>query len=878
MEYHSEPIGEVFRELDSSERGLSEEEAKKRLEKYGFNELKEAKKKSRLKIFLRQFRSFLIWILIAAVVISAVIGDYVESIVVLVILFVNAVIGFLQEYRAEKAMEALKRLASLKASVLRGTRKEINARELVPGDIIFLEAGNRVPADARLVEGASLETQESALTGESTPVSKKAGIIAKAALADQANMVFSSTSVTRGRAKAVVVRTGMSTEIGGIARLIEGNADELTPLQLKLDAFAKYVGFATIGISAVVFLATVLRGEDALVMFKTAVSLAVAAVPEGLPAVVTISLALGVQRMIKRNALVRRLPSVETLGSTTVICSDKTGTLTCDQMTVRKVFAGNEVITVSGEGYSTKGKFSKKPGKDAQLLLKIGALCNDAELGHEEFSGDPTEAALIVSAEKAGLRKFELEKAFPRVDEIPFDSERKLMSTAHRAGKETVMYTKGAVDAVLKISSRVLVNGKVRRLTEKDKRNILKTNDEFAAEALRVLGFAYRPIKGKFSEKELIFVGLQGMIDPPRLEVKAAIDDCKNAGIRVVMITGDHKSTAEAIAGQLGITGKAVTGEELDKIKNLEKHVAEIGIYARVNPAHKMRIVKALKSKGHVVAMTGDGVNDAPALKDADIGIAMGITGTDVSKEASDMILTDDNFTSIRNAVEEGRAIYEGIRKFIFFLLSSNLSEVLIIFSAILIGLKLPLVAIQILWVNLITDGLPALALGLEPAEKGIMSRKPRKKDEHIINKPMIARLIPTGIVITAGTLAIFVWALTSKGWSFGQELSSDSPAYLYAITMAFTSLVMFEMFNAISAKSESSSSLLRLFSNKWLLLAIALSIAMQGIVIYSPLSQWFHTVALSVADWAMIIAVASSVLILDEIRKLFLRRVLTNA
>jgi Ca2+-transporting ATPase len=876
MEYYKESVEDVLEELKSSERGLSEEEGRLRLQRYGFNELKEAKKKSKLKIFLRQFRSFLIWILVAAVVISAVIGDYIESLVILFILLVNAIIGFLQEYKAEKAIEALKRLAGLKADVLRGTRKNIDARLLVPGDIIFLKAGDKVPADARLVEVANLETQESSLTGESTPVQKKADVLKRAGLADQTNMVFSGTTVTRGRARAVVVRTGMSTEIGGIAKLLEESADELTPLQVKLDVFAKYIGFATIGISAVVFLLTVLRGEPVLAMFETAVSLAVAAVPEGLPAIVTISLALGVQRMVKRNALVRRLPSVETLGSTTVICSDKTGTLTCDQMTVRKIFVDNQIIEVSGEGYSTEGGFSRKLNDDAKLLLRIGALCSDAELGHKEFRGDPTEAALIVSAEKAGIKKFELERDYPRIDEIPFDSERKLMSTVHKIGSERVTYTKGAVDVILKISSRILANGKIRKLTEGEKKKILQVNEGFAKEALRVLGFAFKPVKKKASEKDLIFVGMQGMIDPARPEVKAAIDDCKRAGIRVVMITGDHKATAEAIAKQLGIRGRAVSGEDLDRIRNLDKHVEDIAVYARVNPAHKIRIVKALKKKGHIVAMTGDGANDAPALKDADIGVAMGITGTDVSKEASDMILTDDNFTSIRNAVEEGRAIYDGIRKFIFFLLSSNLSEVLVILLAILMGLKLPLVAIQILLVNLITDGLPALALGVEPADKGIMRRKPRKKSEHIINKEMLTRLIPVALIISIGTLALFVWALLSRGWSFGQQLSSASPAYLYAITVAFTALVMFEMFNALNAKSEKGSSLPKLFSNKYLLLAIALSIGIQCLVIYSPLSTWFHTTALSLKDWIIILAAASSVLVFDELRKLFIRKVLS--
>ncbi len=873
-DYYTLSAERALKELGTSPSGLSGGEAEARLRQHGLNELREAKKISPVLIFLAQFNNFLVWILLIAVGISAAIGDAVESIVITIIIILNAAIGFLQEYRAEKAIEALKRLAGLKADVIRdGERKQVDAKELVPGDIIIIKTGDKISADCRLIEESNLEAQESSLTGESTPVSKGVEAIRQAPIAERRNMVFSGTIVTKGRAKAVVVSTGMLTEIGRIATLIETAKEELTPLQKKLAGFGKQIGTATIIIAAIVFAATVLRGEDPLRMFEVAVSLAVAAIPEGLPAVVAMSLALGVQRMIKRNALIRKLPSVETLGSTTVIATDKTGTLTLDKMTVKKLYVSSKVTEVPGEGYSTSEMLSA--GEGEQLLLRIGAVCNDSALSGESISGDPTEAALLVSAAKAGIIKESLDSKFRRVDEIPFDSDRKRMTTINEAGSQRVMYTKGAPDVVLKLCDRIYANGKVRDMTPADRKEIEKTNGQFASEALRVLGFAYKPVKraADKSEKNLIFVGLQAMIDPPRPEVNPAIDKCRQAGIRVVMITGDHKLTAVAIAKELGIGGKAVTGEELDAMPNLEEVVEEIGVYARVSPEHKIKIIDALKKRGHIAAMTGDGVNDAPALKKADIGIAMGITGTDVSKEASKMILTDDNFASIVNAVEEGRGIYDNIRKFVYFLLSSNLAEVLVIFLAIIIGLKLPLLAIQILWVNLVTDGLPAIALGVEPISKDVMAKKPRKPEEGILTGRMAIRLVAMAATITAGTLGLFAWALYSKGWSWGQELADGSPEYVYALTIAFTSLMVFEMLNAIAAKSEDKNFFSGILRNKWLLLAIASSILLHMAVIYTPLSRYFSTTALSLSDWGIITAAAASVIAVDFIYKLFRSR-----
>ena len=866
-EYYKRNYPNVLSEFNTGEHGLSEQEAKQRLRQYGYNRLKEKKKLSKLEIFIRQFKSFIVAILLAAMLISLFVGEFIDSIVIGVILVLNAVFGFIQEYKAEKAIEALKKLSSHKSKVIRdGKEQEILSEQIVPGDILVLEEGILISADARLFEAKNLETQEASLTGESLPVNKlESAIKADSVVAEQHNMAFSGTTVTRGRGRAVVVATAMKTEIGKIAEMIQAEKEELTPLQLQLRSVGKWLGIATILICLIVFLVNYLKGGNLIEVLLVAVSLAVAAIPEGLPAVVTISLALGVQRMIKRNVLIRKLPSVETLGCTTVICSDKTGTLTHNEMTVREIFFNNKVFEVTGAGYNTQGSFmhdgKEAAEKELELILRIGCLCTDAVLDTEnnKVIGDPTEGALIVSCAKAGMKKEQLEKKFPRIDEIPFDSERKLMTTFHHAreGKKstyTTAYVKGAPDVILGRCSHIFENNKVRIITPSDKKKMLHVNEEFAKQALRILGFAYKHIGNNkddiknFKEQQLVFVGLQAMIDPPRAEVKDSIRKCHDAGIKVVMITGDHRLTAEAIAKELGIKGKSLTGEELEKI-NLGEIVNDVGIYARVNPSHKMEIINALREKGHIVAMTGDGVNDAPALKKAEIGISMGVTGTDVAKEASDMVLTDDNFTSIVNAVEEGRGIYDNIRKFINYLLSSNFGEVLVIFIAGLLFNILPLVAIQILWINLITDGLPALALGVDPIDKNIMQRKPRKPKSRIIDARMGINIIVIGILICIGTLFVF-----HKGLPVSIEK---------ARTLAFTTLVVLEVVRIQMIRSQYN---IGIFTNKYLIGAVLISILLQLGVIYTPLNTVFKLVPLGIVDWIYILGATVMLLIIGTI------------
>tara|TARA_Y100000310_G_scaffold94955_1_gene92797 strand:- start:32540 stop:35167 length:2628 start_codon:yes stop_codon:yes gene_type:complete len=860
---HDEPIDEIFKALNSKKEGLTEKEAELRLKKYGYNEIKEEKRISPIKIFLQQFNSAVVYILIAALVISIFIGEQIDAVVIGIILILNALFGFYQEYRAEKSIEALKKLASLKATVLRdGKEKEIDAKLLVQGDIIVLAEGDKIPADSRIFELANLQTLEAALTGESTPVKKELKVLAeKTPLADRINMTFSGTVITCGKGRAVVTGTGMKSEIGKIAKLMQETEEEKTPLQKKLDQLGKLLGALTIVISIIVFLGGIFKGGDLIEFFIIAVALAVAAIPEGLPAVVTIGLSIGSQKMVKRNALIRKLPSVETLGSTTVICSDKTGTLTKNEMTVKKIYTCNKIIDVTGSGYEKKGGFlfnnKKISTKEIELLLKIGTLNNDASLNDGNVIGDPTEASLIVSAAKAGLKKEELEKKHKRIDEIPFTSERKIMTTIHDFNSEKLAFVKGAPEVVLKLCKSVYENGKIKKLTEAKRKEILQINQQFANSALRVLGFAFKTVMNKDrTEKNLTFVGLQGMIDPPREEIKGAISKCRRAGINVIMITGDHEITARAIGKEIGLEGKSLTGQQLEKISNFDKIVEDIAIYARVNPEHKIKIVDALKKKGHIVAMTGDGVNDAPALKKADIGVGMGITGTDVAKESSDMILTDDNFASIVNAVEEGRGIYGNIKKFVEYLLSSNLGEILTLFTAIMIGLPLPLIAIMILWINLVTDGLPALALSVDPSDPNIMEQKPRNPKEKIISNPIIVRMIIVGITMMIGTLAIF-------------KIYNPEANLMYAQTIAFSTLMFYQMFNVLNCRSEFNSLFkIGVFSNMKLWGAILISVLLQILVIHTPLSIFFKTVPLTFMDWIYVVLVSSSVLIIVEIYK----------
>lgn len=869
MNYSTKNIEDTFKDFNSSEKGLISSQVTEKLTHYGKNILREKEKLNPLKILIVQFNDPLIWILIIAAIISSIEPllahgteklnweSFADPIVIVTIIIVNAIIGFIQEFRAEKSIELLKKLAGLWCLVLRnGQEQKINAENLVPGDVILLETGNKIPADARLFEVSNFETMEAILTGESTPIIKHTGVVNKTEVAEQTNMVFSGTIATKGRAKAIVTATGMQTEIGKIAELLIRTEDEKTPLQKKMAELSKYLGMGTLIICLIVVFAGYFTGKTLSEMFLIGISLAVAAVPEGLVTVITICLALGIQRMIKKNVLIRKLASIETLGCTNVICSDKTGTLTKNEMTVTKLFVNMEVISVTGSGYIPSGVFNKE-SPELMMLLKIGALCNDSKFSNDNtIFGDPTEASLLVSALKAGLKKESLQTENPRIDEIPFDSQRKLMSTTHLINNENFIFTKGAPDQLISKCSKILINNQETKLTEEYKKLLLEQNNDFAQDAMRVLGFAYSKIENKPEEKNLTFVGFQAMIDPPRESTIETIKLCKAAGIRVIMITGDHKATAIAIAKQIGISGNAITGEELDKIQNLSEAIDEISIFARVNPEHKIRIVNALKEKDKVVAMTGDGVNDAPALKAAQIGICVG-SGTDVAKESSKMILVNDDFASIVRTIEEGRGIYDNIKKFIRYLLSSNLSEVFIIFFAILLGFPLPLLAIQLLWINLVTDGLPALALGIEPIPSDIMNKPPRGTKEKILSKRNIFWMLAIAATMTIGTLGMF------KSFSGLQHEQ----------TIAFTVLVMFQMFNVLCCKSETKSIFKIFFNNKWLLGAILISVLLQLAVVYIPfLQKLFKTCPLPLKDWIWIIFVSSSVLWVDEIWKLVRR------
>jgi len=861
MKFHHFTSQEVLKHLSSGINGLSVDEAQKRLDQYGPNEIARKGEISPARIFLSQFNSFIVYILVAAVLISLILHEYIDSAVIIAILIVNAVLGFFQEYRAEKAIESLKKMAALQATVIRdGEKSRINSNKLVPGDVIAFESGDRIPADARIIEGYLLEVMESSLTGESLSVRKDSTPINDTStLGDMKNMLFAGTNVTSGSGRAVVVRTGMDTEMGKIAESIESVEDDETPLQKRLDMLGRKLGILTLIICGIIIVFGIFKGGNVLEMIMVGVSLAVAAVPEGLPIVVTIALALGVKRMVRHNALVKRLHSVETLGCTTVICTDKTGTLTRNEMTVTKLYVNDTIVDITGTGYGTSGEFfSSGEGIDplsAELLLRIGALNNDAAVSEKEsIIGDPTEGCLIVSAAKAGLKKSILNDHFPRINEIPFDSERKRKSTVHRTKEGIFMYTKGAPDMVIKLCSKIDVCGKISPLTDEAKNMIIETNRRFASQALRVLAFAYKPLDSGedvniSDENDLVFVGLQGMIDPPRDQVRSAIEKCRNAGIRSVMITGDYALTAQAIAHQLGIEGEAVTGEELETLDDeaLKKTVKEISIFSRVNPEHKIRIVRALRETGEVVAMSGDGINDAPALKEADIGIAMGITGTDVTKETADMVLLDDKYTSIVNAVEQGRGIYENIKKFVNYLLSSNLGEVLILFIAMIIGFKdstgaivMPLLATQILWLNLVTDGLPAVALSVDPIRKGIMDVPPRDPGEPIITKNMATNIIIISVLMAAGVLFLFNRFLPE-----GDTI---------ARTIAFTSIVMLEMVRVTMIRAQYQ---LPFFSNLYLIGAIILSVLLQVAVVYVPVMNIvFKTTALAPYHWGYMGAV----------------------
>jgi Ca2+-transporting ATPase len=889
--WHNLGAPEVITFLNSTTYGLSGEEAERRLVQFGRNELVKKEKISPWAIFLEQFKSFLIIILLIAVVLSAVLGEVIDAILIAVIVLFACGLGFIQEYRAERAMEALKRMAAPTASVLRdGKETEIPATELVPGDIILLRTGDRIPADARLIEAVNLKTDEAPLTGESIPVEKTSEPLSgELSVGDRKNMVFMGTAAVYGRGKAVVTATGMATEFGRIAGMLQEVKAERTPLQINLDRMGKWIGIGALTLCFVLAGLGIMRGHQILEMFIWGIALAVAVVPEALPAVIVISLALGVRRMVKRHALIRRLSAAETLGCTTFICSDKTGTLTQDQMTVRRIYVGGRLIDVTGVGYEAKGEFylngialapEQEPG--LKKLLDICVLCNDTSLtfinGTWQIKGDPTEGSLVVAAAKAGLWQEDINSQFPRLSEIPFSPERKRMTTIHQTDKGKIACSKGAPEVILNSCRHIYSQGQERGATNEDRNNILSVAQEMAGDALRVLGMAYKRLPdtadtAEAIEQDMVFVGLAGMIDPPREEVKQAIKLCDRAGIKSVMITGDHKLTAIAIAQELGLLqeGVALSGAELDSLSDdeFETLVEKVEVYARVSPAHKLRVVEALAKKGHVVAMTGDGINDAPALKKADIGVAMGITGTDVTKEVADMILTDDNFASIVAAVEEGRVIFGNIKKFLMYLLSSNLGEVLVMAGAILfgplIGLPygaIPLVAIQILFVNLVTDGLPAIALSVDPADPDIMSQKPRPRGQSIFTKPVVILMLIGGIWSCLVNLGIFKWTLDA-----GRSM-------IEAQCLCFLTLIIIQFFKAYNFRSDKKSIFrIGLFKNKWLNLAVISQIMLMLVIIYVPfLQQPFHTFSLNAVDWAIVILLAGSVFPVLEISKAVIR------
>lgn len=884
--------GDLLEKLKTHpQNGLDDNEAVKRAEKVGPNELQSDDGIPLWQMFFSQFKDFMVIVLLVATLISGFLGEWVDAAAIMVIIIINATLGLVQEYKAERSMEALRKLTAPEARVIRdGMERKIPAAALVPGDIVLLEAGDRIPADLRIIECSSLEVEESALTGESFPVKKQEGVISgEPGLGDRYNMAYFGTVTTRGRGKGVVVATGMTTEMGQIAGLIKDAETEPTPLQRRLAQMGAWLVSFCLFICFLVVIVGIYRGLPPYEMFLAGVSLAVAAIPEGLPAIVTVALALGVQRMIKRNAIVRKLPAVETLGCATVICSDKTGTLTQNEMTVRKAVIGGYPVEITGEGYEPKGNFKMDQDKNSDFnkFMRIAALCNNSTLYRENIpikglfrnnkqakqkswhvNGDPTEGALLVMSAKAGFWREHLEKQEQRILEIPFDSDRKMMTVVCRSKDGySHVYTKGAPDVVLDLCSHYLKDGNKLPLTGEVKEKILAKNSELGEQALRVLALAYnefsreQDVDEKRIESSLTFVGLAGMIDPPRPAAVKAVYTCKRAGIKTVMITGDHQVTARAVAREMGILegrqALVVTGVELDNMddKELEQVVNKVSVYARVSPKHKLRIVRALKRNGHIVAMTGDGVNDAPAVKEADIGIAMGITGTDVTKSSSAMVLADDNFKTIVDAVEEGRGIYDNIRKFIRYLLSCNVGEVLVMFLAVLAGMPLPLVPIQILWMNLVTDGLPAMALGVDPVQRDVMIRSPRNPNEGIFSNGLAGKILVSGSIFAVGTLGVFMFFYNNS--SYNLEL---------ARTMAFNTLVFFQLCFVFMCRSEHQSILeVGLFSNRYLVVAVLISMCLQLSITYIPFLQpVFQTVPLQLNHWVIVLSVAISPVVLN--------------
>jgi P-type Ca2+ transporter type 2C len=838
--------------------GLKHMQVELRQKKYGPNEITHEKKLSIPKLIIEQFKNPLVYILLAAIIISLIIKHFIDAWIIFVIVILNATLGFSQEYKAEKALALLKKMAAPHARVLRnGHTKIIEATKLVPGDILILETGDKIPADARIIDSVNIHINEAILTGESIPKEKSINKIVKdSTLPDQSNMVFAGTILSYGRGKAVVTDTGNKTEFGKIAESLHTIEKTETPLQRKLSKFGKKLGIIAIAVIIVVFLLSLLKEIPPAVALMTSISLAVAAIPEGLPAVVTIALAIGVKRLVKNKALIRKLAVVETLGSTTVICADKTGTLTSGEMTVKTIYANERLIKISGSGYSTEGTFMSNEKeydtKRINKLLETVYLCNNSDL--QDKQGEPTELALKVVTKKANFKT-----DFERIDEIPFSSEKKYMATLDEKNKIRHLHFKGAPEIILDRCKFIHTGINTRPITEKDKEKILSMNNTMASNALRVLAFAYSE---STSTKDLVFLGLAGMIDPPREGVKKSVRIAKKAGIRTIMITGDNALTAKAIASQIGIESEVTTGIQLEKMSDeaILNTVRQNSIFARVNPNHKVKILEALEKDQHIIAMTGDGINDAPALKKAHVGIAMGISGTDVSKEASDMILLDDHYSTIVKAIKYGRSIYDNIKKFVKFLLSANLGEISVIVLALLASLPLPLLPLQILWVNLVTDGLPALALGMDPAEKGIMKRKPRSVKETILSGTK-GFIITTTIIATIIVLGLFML-----------EYFTTNNLYK-ARTIALTTLIFFELFLAFSCRSKEKNILeLGIFSNKYLIGAVAISIVLHLLLIYTPLAGFFSLVPLSPVNWLYILGASIVGVAVLEVRKMFIK------
>ncbi|MBU5211004.1 calcium-translocating P-type ATPase, SERCA-type [Heyndrickxia oleronia] len=876
MMFHEMKEKDVEKILNTSiENGLTASDVEKKRKQFGWNELQEGEKQSAFLLFISQFKDFMILVLLAATLISGLLGEYIDAIAIIAIVLINGFLGFFQERRAEKSLHALKELSAPQVTVLRdGQWHKIPSKEVVVGDIIRFSSGDRIGADVRLVQTVNLEIEESALTGESVPAVKSIAPISNshASLGDLENMAFMGTMVTRGNGLGIVTGIGMNTAMGKIADMIQNAENLVTPLQRRLEQLGKILITVALGLTLLVVVAGVVHGHDLYTMFLAGVSLAVAAIPEGLPAIVTIALSLGVQRMIRKNAIVRKLPAVETLGCASVICSDKTGTMTQNKMTVTHLWSGGNTWNLTGTGYNPKGSFyiedqeiTPQNEKSLYQLLTFGLLCNHAELKKKDdefiIDGDPTEGALLVSALKAGLTRDSLLKQFKIEKEFPFDSTRKMMSVIvkDKNGRRFVI-TKGAPDVLLGLSESVLWGGKQQYLNEELKNAIESSVEHLASMALRTIAIAFKPIQEQTvilnerdAEKGLTFVGIQGMIDPPRPEVKQAIKECREAGIKTIMITGDHAITARSIAGQLGIfrgKEKVMEGAELNNLSldALEEVVEDVAVFARVSPEHKLKIVKALQNRGHIVAMTGDGVNDAPAIKSADIGISMGITGTDVAKEASSLILLDDNFATIKAAINEGRNIYENIRKFVRYLLASNVGEILVMLFAMLLSLPLPLVPIQILWVNLVTDGLPAMALGLDKPEDDVMRRKPRHPKEGIFARRLGWKVISRGFLIGIVTLLAFL------------TIYHKNPENLaYAQTVAFATLVLTQLIHVFDCRSEKSIFSRNPFGNMYLVWAVISSLLLMLLAIYVPaLQPIFHTIPIEPKDWMLIIGLSS--------------------